>query len=321
MTALSSAPARRRAGMHCLACPVCGGTSQSLGAHPDFAESQIRGCTVCEVMFATPMPETVELTERYGAAYRAVRQQAPTEAYVASADARASAQRAFLARVCPSVSAARRILDVGCAAGSLLYTFREQAELMTGFEPDGQMAAAAQARLGAQAVIYAAPFDVRGLESDFDLICASHVLEHVPDCVGFLEALLEQLAPRGRLFLEVPQDTRRSVCEQIASRVRGLLHVWFFQPETLRCAVQWAGGRVTALTTFGPSAATFSHVPAARRGTRWGRAFRRLWPRGQHRCAAHGGQPDVFTTAWLNRENGLDGIWIRALVQKQHGAG
>jgi SAM-dependent methyltransferase len=42
------------------------------------------------------------------------------------------------------------------------------------------------------------------LDRTFDYILASHVIEHVPDLVGWLEALFGWLSPGGRVILAVP---------------------------------------------------------------------------------------------------------------------
>lgn len=53
-------------------------------------------------------------------------------------------------------------------------------------------------------VQYAAPEEVVEAGARFDWICAFHVLEHVLEPRGLLDALRACLAPKGRLVLEVP---------------------------------------------------------------------------------------------------------------------
>ncbi|HTK36831.1 MAG TPA: methyltransferase domain-containing protein [Caulobacteraceae bacterium] len=49
-------------------------------------------------------------------------------------------------------------------------------------------------------------------ETRFDWIVASHVIEHVPDLIGFINECAEILAPGGRLSLVVPDKRREFDC-------------------------------------------------------------------------------------------------------------
>jgi SAM-dependent methyltransferase len=46
--------------------------------------------------------------------------------------------------------------------------------------------------------------DYRPLKGRFDYVIASHVIEHVPDLVGWLRAVVSTLRPTGRLILAIP---------------------------------------------------------------------------------------------------------------------
>src|SRR5437868_3008097 len=62
-----------------------------------------------------------------------------------------------------------------------------------------------------------------------DYVVASHVIEHVPDLIGWLAEVREALEPGGELRLAVPDrrytlDYRRSV-----SRLADVVHAWFMR--------------------------------------------------------------------------------------------
>jgi hypothetical protein len=54
-------------------------------------------------------------------------------------------------------------------------------------------------------------FDLRdgydAIESEYDWIVASHVIEHVPDLIGWIKVVSSKLKPSGLLFLVIPDRT------------------------------------------------------------------------------------------------------------------
>ena len=86
--------------------------------------------------------------------------------------------------------------------------YRDQATLRREYSADPtvdpQRIVAVDFVLGAQSLTELIPSDVR-----FDYIVASHVIEHVPDVVGWLQETSRLLAPGGRLCLAIP-DKRYS---------------------------------------------------------------------------------------------------------------
>jgi 2-polyprenyl-3-methyl-5-hydroxy-6-metoxy-1,4-benzoquinol methylase len=186
-------------------------------------------------MWTVPAPSKPELDSLYQARYRQIRAEALTDEHLLYKDARAAAQRAFILRHTTIDQLPRlRMLDIGCAAGSLLLSFdqlRIPADLV-GFEPDHLMAAAARSRLHSNARIHASTFESTHFPSgQFDLVTASHSLEHVAEPVPFLSDLWRITCPNGVLFLEVPHETRQSVRRIVAAKHRGLMHLLFFSVE------------------------------------------------------------------------------------------
>lgn len=98
------------------------------------------------------------------------------------------------------------LLDVGCAQGGLLDAFRDSGFTnLTGLDPSQACVDATTAR-GLRAV--------RGflndIDSTYDFITLSHVLEHIDDVGDFLRSLLAHLTPTGRAYIEVPDASRYS---------------------------------------------------------------------------------------------------------------
>lgn len=100
-----------------------------------------------------------------------------------------------------------RILDVGCADGRLLDWYRESPageRLEThGIELDDGAAAIASNR-GHRVVTGRFEVDTELEPGSFDLIIASHVIEHVDDPEAFARRAAELLAPNGLFVIATP---------------------------------------------------------------------------------------------------------------------
>lgn len=152
---------------------------------------------------------------------------------------------------------ARRVLDVGCAAGALGSALKKrQGAEVWGVEPDPKAAAAAARLLdrvlegGIEAQLPRLP---RG---GFDSIVTADVLEHLSDPEAVLSGLAEKLSPWGELVVSLPNVRHWSV-------VRGLLegsweycdagildrtHLRFFTKKSALALFDRAGYEVTATT-------------------------------------------------------------------------
>lgn len=107
-----------------------------------------------------------------------------------------------------------RILDVGCATGSLLLALKgEGCTKLTGMDPSQACAYAVRDTVGCPVAWgtlggYLAKKDSQGFDAKFDCVILSHVLEHVADVRTALAAVRELLAPAGVAYIEVPDATR-----------------------------------------------------------------------------------------------------------------
>jgi SAM-dependent methyltransferase len=166
-----------------------------------------------------------ETTAFYQAEYRQMYQgeEAPIARDFSTQTARAVSQVDFIRPIIPAVS---RHLDIGCSLGILLKQvqagYHSQA---TGVEPGEahRMYARKEGLL-----VYPSLEDLeKAGEARFDLISLSHVLEHLPDPVGYLARLPGNvLVPEGWLLLEVPNLYSHDSFE--------VAHLCAFSPHTLR---------------------------------------------------------------------------------------
>ena len=97
----------------------------------------------------------------------------------------------------------KRILDVGCGYGEMLYVFKKKYNCkVQGVEPS-----VLTSEHGTN--LFDAPITPVLLEEfssneKFDVVWCSHVLEHTADPNAFLKKAQTLLAPRGLLYVEVP---------------------------------------------------------------------------------------------------------------------
>ncbi len=227
-----------------LACPLCGS-----GESASFDQRTFRGlpvvncvCLSCGLVYQSPRMTDAELAVFYEAEYRQLYQggQGPDARDLAGQDRRAEALLAFCTGRMPTV---KRHLDIGCSAGLLLQGVQKAYGCqVTGVEPgDAYREYARQQGLSVYATL-----DELGLKKTprFDLISLAHVLEHLPDPVGYLVGLREDLLePGGRLLVEVPNLYAHDSFE--------VAHLIAYSAHTLTQTLRKAGLEIIVLEAHG----------------------------------------------------------------------
>jgi SAM-dependent methyltransferase len=94
-------------------------------------------------------------------------------------------------------------LEVGCGAGDLLDALNSRGYHGMGIDISPEAVAAARKRLQS-GMITIEQKKVEEIDTVFDLVIASEVLEHCPDDIGFLRGLRTRIRTGGHLFLTVP---------------------------------------------------------------------------------------------------------------------
>ena len=244
-------------------CCICNSKIiKSIGYHPDFPNTQISKCFCCGVIFANPIPKNDYLAEIYFQEYREKRNESPSEIYLERMSKRAKAQKKYIEKNLSITNENLLILDVGCGAGLLLKEFINNKNKLYGFEPDRAMYLAANRNLGNSNVqLWNQVFDINLIkDKKFDIILLSHILEHIPNPINFINELLLLLSKTGVIFIEVPNDTFRLVCEQIDKKIKGSMHIYFFNPCTLKKIISNCNGKITNIITCGRRINKFSYM-------------------------------------------------------------
>jgi SAM-dependent methyltransferase len=101
----------------------------------------------------------------------------------------------------------KKVLEIGCASGHSLAYFKQQgSEFVAGVEIFPEVAEIARARTDIDDVIVGniEEIELNYPEGYFDMIVASHVLEHVTDPWVVLEKIIKYLKPGGQLIGSLP---------------------------------------------------------------------------------------------------------------------
>jgi SAM-dependent methyltransferase len=165
---------------------------------------------------------------------------APTARNINAQQARAGSLAGFARTEIDSLASH---LDIGCSMGILLGRFQKEYGCHpVGIEPgDAHRQQARQAGL----TVYASLEELEQNEhARFSLVSMAHVLEHLPDPVGYLVHLRETLLnPEGWLLLEVPNLYAHDSFETA--------HLVAYSAHTLQQTVGKAGFEVVRLEKHG----------------------------------------------------------------------
>lgn len=209
-------------------CPVCGSNNTKVVAsfryqNPVFTGCSRALCAECGMLFASPMPTDAALSAYNASYFSAAHGGQPTSPLVVAfssgiARLRIAFVKRYLAKHQISV---KQILESGPGPGffarSWLKYFPDS--IYSVVETDVSCHKSLQA-LGARLVG----------ASDLvpaDLVVMSHVLEHVPQPVKFIQAATRGLRPGGVLFIEVP-------CRDWEHKALDEPHVLFFDRVPMR---------------------------------------------------------------------------------------
>ena len=234
-------------------CCLCGGDS-FLPSWNCGAYAFVR-CSSCGLVQQNPQSEPEAIAARYDEEYLRY-EEAHQYAYrdlelLALADLGLDARSAPLFATADAEGRRPAALDVGCATGALLSALRER-----GWAPQGVEISDAQARYGENR--HGLPIFAGRLEnahfpdSSFDLVHASHLIEHLNDPASFLDEVARVLSPGGLLILTTPNSDGFQA-RLFGKRWRSAIydHLYLFSLRTLRALLDAKGFAVEREVTWG----------------------------------------------------------------------
>jgi 2-polyprenyl-3-methyl-5-hydroxy-6-metoxy-1,4-benzoquinol methylase len=162
-----------------------------------------------------------------------------------------------------SDTAAPAVLDVGCATGALLETLRDRGWACTGVEISP---AADYARKVRGLDVRSLPLEeIRFPHALFDLVLASHVIEHLNDPASFAAEVHRILKPGGRFIVTTPNSAGFQA-RLFGGRWRSAIfdHLYLFSLKTLSALLRQSGFVVEKTVTWGGLAAGTAPAPVKR---------------------------------------------------------
>jgi len=225
-------------------CTLCGSDRSAQFDHRSFRGKKVtnRICLECGLVYQSPRMTEAEAEAFYMEEYRLLYEGSvdPTVRNIIAQRARAESLAVFVQPVIEKLS---RHLDIGCSIGILMQRFQKEFYTQpVGIEP-GE-AHRDQARKEGLTV-YASLEELESHEKNrFDLVSMAHVLEHLPDPVGYLAHLREVLLELDSwLLLEVPNLYAHDSFE--------VAHLYAFSPHTLHEVLRKSGFEIVKFEKHG----------------------------------------------------------------------
>jgi len=248
-------------------CPLCGGTNtperpafSKMLSLPDNLPHRVRKCRTCGFLFLGPYLNEREIEALYSGSYFSGAEQGDVDGSGLDYETDCAQTRVGkfarslddLLRLKPD---ARSVLDVGAATGEFLELAQQRGLEVHGIELSQWASERAFEKYGMR--FSNEPFESFAPGRRYDLIHASHVLEHFPSPRLAAAKVAELLAPGGLAYIEVPYQF--NAAEALAARLGlwkrpystfSLHHPNFFTPATLCALFEADGLRLKSLQCF-----------------------------------------------------------------------
>jgi SAM-dependent methyltransferase len=231
-------------------------------------------CVSCGLVQINPQPEEEEIKKRYSArygedylAYELANEESFLKLQVlALKDAGfADLEDKVLPKGNePESNGKPRLLDIGCATGSLIAALRER-----GWECTGVEISRPQAEYGRETRnldVRSLPLEENRFPSDtFDAVLASHLMEHLNNPAALLKEIHRILRPGGRFFVTTP-NIAGFQARLFRGRWRSAIfdHLYLFSIKTLSRLLREQGFTIERTATWGGLAAGTAPLPVKR---------------------------------------------------------
>jgi SAM-dependent methyltransferase len=187
----------------CPRCPLCASRETEIAFMDGGCE--LRVCSVCELFFTHPYPES-------GRQHEQVHAGEYSEIEILDCERRYQGEHLYYDRHFPFIEeeckGAASLLDVGCGTGHLLERIGKRPGLhCAGIELNAQAAEFARRVSGCE--VLEIPFEDLRCEHQFDVITMINVLSHIPSFEGMFRSLRAALRLEGKVILRTSEMSAR----------------------------------------------------------------------------------------------------------------
>jgi len=235
-----------------ISCALCGSNSFKPSLQCEGFSYVI--CAKCGLVQMNPQPEQKEIKRRYGEssghdylAYELANEKAFLDlALLALKDSGFDE----LEKKLLSCGKAR-VLDVGCATGSLLAALRQRLWETTGVEISGPQAEYGRVKRNLD-LRNGSLEEIHFPDDYFSVVIASHLIEHLNDPESFTAEVYRILASGGRFFVTTPNISGLQA-RLFKSRWRSAIfdHLYLFSVKTLTRLLKEKGFTIEKIVTWG----------------------------------------------------------------------
>ena len=227
-------------------CALCGQNNYSvLSSHRNDKylnnlEVEVRTviCKVCGLVYVNPQIPEDERYTIYSTDYGRTRHGQISQRELRARDYSLGRTARWIDKQLNLSSKIGKVLDIGCAAGSLLIAFKKYGWDVYGIEPTPHWAEIARERCGGN-IITCFLEDADLPRSYFDMVTLTQTLEHMPDPVQTLDIIKGLLKDDGILYLDVPNVLKPKNFEMFVAT-----HLYSFSPNTLRLMLRKTGFKI-----------------------------------------------------------------------------
>jgi SAM-dependent methyltransferase len=213
-------------------------------------------CKRCGLVQINPQPEPAAVASRYdgGEDYLAYEQKNET-AFLRLQELALSDAGFFALE-----KKKGRILDVGCATGALLASLEKRGWTVQGVEISGPQAEYCRGR---GLAVSSLPLEENHFPPEcFDVVSASHLIEHLNDPGAFVREVY-RITKKGSRFYVTTPNSAGFQARLFGGRWRSAIfdHLYLFSRKTLCALLERAGFRIERCSTWGGLAAGIAPKP------------------------------------------------------------